>query len=54
MNDETKEKPQIERFREAAKELECDGDERAFEAVVRKIAKSPAKKGDKGKAKKPN
>jgi len=47
MTDETKEKPQIEKFREKAKELECDGDERAFEAVVRKIAKSPSKKGEK-------
>lgn len=45
MSDDTKEKPQIEKFREKAKELGCDGDERAFESVVRKIAKAPVKKG---------
>ncbi|WP_428407952.1 hypothetical protein [Hyphococcus sp.] len=54
MSDETKEKPQIEKFREKAKELGCDGDERAFESVVRKIAKTPSKKAEKPKnAKKP-
>lgn len=40
----TKEKPQIERFREKARELECEDSDEAFEAVVRKIAKTPSKK----------
>ena len=53
MSDDAKEKPQIEKFREKAKELGCDGDEAAFEDVVRRIARSPSKKtGDKPKKKK--
>ena len=31
-------KPQIEKFREMARELGCDEDEAAFDAVLRKIA----------------
>jgi len=31
-------KPQIERFREMARELGCDESEEAFDAVLRKIA----------------
>jgi hypothetical protein len=34
-------KPQIERFREMARELECDEDEAAFDAALRKIATAP-------------
>ena len=30
--------PQIERFKAVARELECDEDEAAFEAALRKIA----------------
>lgn len=30
-------KPQIERFREMARQLECNEDEAAFDAVLRKI-----------------
>ena len=38
-------KPQIERFREMARELECDEDEAAFDAVLRKIVTAaPPKK----------
>jgi hypothetical protein len=38
-------KPQIERFREMARELECDEDPAVFEAALRKIATAgpPAK-----------
>jgi hypothetical protein len=38
-------KPQIERFREMARELECDESEEAIDAVLRKIATAgpPAK-----------
>lgn len=35
--------PQIERFREAARELECDDDPKAFEKRVAKIAKAKLK-----------
>jgi hypothetical protein len=31
------EKPQIERFRELARELECDENEAAFDALLRKL-----------------
>jgi 3-methyladenine DNA glycosylase AlkD len=34
-------KSQIEKFREAARELEADQSEEAFEAVVAKVAKAP-------------
>jgi len=38
-------KPQIERFREMARELGCDESEEAFDAILRKIATAgpPAK-----------
>lgn len=44
--------PQIERFREKALELECEDSDEAFEAVVKKIAKTPSKKAEKAKPKK--
>ncbi|WDI30353.1 hypothetical protein PUV54_10320 [Hyphococcus flavus] len=43
---DTKEKSQIEKFREKARELEADESEEVFEAVVRKIAKTRSKKGE--------
>jgi hypothetical protein len=51
-NAKTKQTPQIERFREKARELECDESDKAFEAVVRKVAKTPPKKAEKAKPKK--
>ncbi len=33
-------KPQVEKFREAARELEADDSEEAFDAKLKKIAKS--------------
>lgn len=42
-------KPQIDKFREAARELETDEREEAFDAVVKKIAKAPLPKDDKAK-----
>lgn len=36
-------KPQADKFRELARELECDEDETAFEERVRRVAKAPAK-----------
>lgn len=38
-----KPKPQAEKFRDLARELECDEDEAAFEDKVRKVAKPPPK-----------
>jgi hypothetical protein len=35
-------KPQADKFRELARELECDEDEAAFEDTVRRVAKRPA------------
>lgn len=37
----SKEKPQIDKFREAAKELGIDEADAAFEAAVIKVAKTP-------------
>ncbi len=48
---ETAQKPQIERFRAKARELECEDDDQAFEKIVRKIAKTPSKKAEKPKRK---
>jgi len=45
------EKPQIERFRETAKELGCDDSEETFEKIIRKIARSPARTPSKTGAK---
>ncbi|MBW3618104.1 MAG: hypothetical protein KY446_10230 [Proteobacteria bacterium] len=36
-------KPQADKFRELARELECDEDEAAFEKSVRRVAKASAK-----------
>lgn len=48
MNDQkTKEKPQRQRFKETAKELECDESEEAFEKDFEKIV--PPQKGEKDK-----
>ncbi len=41
------EKPQLDKFRDLARELEADEDEARFEETVRKIApKGPAPKAD--------
>lgn len=34
-------KPQADKFRDLARELECDEDEDAFKAAVRKIGTAP-------------
>ncbi|MGS4886362.1 hypothetical protein [Roseibium sp. MB-4] len=44
-----KEKSQIDKFKEAAKELECDESEEAFDAKLKSIAKSQPSKGEKKK-----
>jgi hypothetical protein len=46
-----KEKTQREKFEEAARELETDDREEAFDAKLKTIAKAPSPKGDKPKKK---
>jgi hypothetical protein len=41
------EKPQIDRFREMARELGCDDDEEAFKAKLAQIMKYKPKDGEK-------
>ena len=36
----TQKKDQINRFKEAARQLECDDDEAAFDAKLKKVAKA--------------
>ena len=43
---ETK-KPQLERFKETARELECDEDEDHFNATLKKIVTTETEKGKK-------
>lgn len=38
-------KPQADKFRELARDLECDEDEPAFEDKVRKVATAPKPDG---------
>ncbi|WP_413873551.1 hypothetical protein [Albidovulum sp.] len=39
-------KPQPDRFREAARALECDDDEARFDAKLKKVAKAQKPKGE--------
>ena len=39
-----KEKPQIDKFREAARELQTDDSEEAFDRVLKKVVKAPPAK----------
>jgi hypothetical protein len=41
MPDSKAEQPQIDKFRQLARELEADEDENAFKAKLRKVAKAP-------------
>lgn len=46
MSDE-REQPQLDKFKEAARELACEDDEQAFNEKVRKLVNaSPLKKAD--------
>lgn len=40
MTDKDADKPQLDKFKELAKELGCDEDEAAFAAVIRKVGKA--------------
>ncbi|WP_292117294.1 hypothetical protein [Mesorhizobium sp.] len=39
---------QLEKFKEAARELETDDSEERFDRILKKVAKSPPPKDDKG------
>ncbi|WP_182482303.1 hypothetical protein [Henriciella barbarensis] len=41
-------KSQLEKFKEAAREAECDTDETAFEEALKKVAKSKPEKSSTG------
>lgn len=41
---------QVEKFRQAARELETDQSEEAFDLALKKVAKSPPPKDEKAKA----
>lgn len=43
-------KPQVDKFRDLAGELEADEDEARFEETVRKVAKAPKPEADDQKA----
>lgn len=45
MSDETP-KPQADKFRDLARDLGCDEDEKAFEERLRRIAKGPPPNDD--------
>jgi hypothetical protein len=40
-------RPQADKFRDLARELECDEDEDAFDERLRRLAKAPPPKEDK-------
>ena len=42
-------KPQLDKFKDLARELECDEDEDAFDERLKKLAKAPPPKADKAK-----
>ncbi len=48
MKTSSSEKPQLDKFKEAARELECDDDEQRFKERLGKLVK--AKRGDSGGA----
>lgn len=43
-------KPQPDKFRDLARELDCDEDEKAFEDRVKRVAQADAKKSNQSKA----
>lgn len=40
------EKPQLDKFKEAARDLECDDDDQRFKERLRKLAKPAPPKGE--------
>ncbi|MFN7611137.1 MAG: hypothetical protein ACK5QX_09420 [bacterium] len=45
----TNDKDQLNRFREAARQLECDDDPAHFDAKLKKVARAPKPKDDETK-----
>lgn len=50
MPDSKPESSQVDKFRDMARELECDEDEAAFEEKVRRVATSAKPEAENGKA----
>ncbi|WP_158629386.1 hypothetical protein [Roseitalea porphyridii] len=46
-------KTQIQRFKEAARDLECDPSEAAFDAALKNVSQAPPTKDDAPQPKKP-
>jgi hypothetical protein len=46
-------KTQVQKFREAAREAECDQDEGHFDDALKRVAKAPPPKDEKPAPKKP-
>ena len=44
MTESTPPKSQLDKFKEAARELECDDDEKRFKERLGKLAKAPTRK----------
>jgi hypothetical protein len=44
MSDKTSKKSQADKFREAAKDVETDDDEKRFDEKLRRLTKAPPKK----------
>ena len=49
----TNKKPQLERFKKIARDLDCDEDEERFDAALKKIALESGKKKPKSNEQKP-
>ena len=45
--DQNVKKPQIDKFREAARELGCDESEERFDETLKRIAKAPKREAEK-------
>ena len=52
MNTDTAHKSQSDKFKDAAKELDCDPSEEAFDRTLKKLSEAPPHKDQKPKSKK--
>lgn len=49
MTDKQAEQSQVDKFRDLARDLDCDEDEARFEVTVKKVAKAPPPEKDDAK-----
>lgn len=52
MDDEVQQKSQSDKFKDAARELECDPSEAAFDRTLKKLSEAPPPKDEKPKSEK--